>query len=808
MIGEADSEESLFQKVLSLEAEKLRRLRDDGKLDRSSLNARIEKLQDELQQLANDSNISNPPIELLADNSVPQSYITVRPTKNRKSPTEWDSSDWNARLSMDEESLQHLTNEINEDKEFPSAPKDEVEFTSGSEVKETYYRNKKGKREHSLSLQYYPRFSAVSAPLHDKSKSTQQLLYTLPDAFDYNTDLSGGLGSKKRLSEIKSVMDKVKTAKPDDVPSQDQSLQETGSLVSAAAAAEVSQSSEFEELFRNGRSRKSTSASEYGELSPEPDAGRGATPVSDVEEQSTVFEFCIVEADWKHLSNSNYLDKGQQLQLTPLLPPRLLWRYPSAGEMVMDDLKQSRDQNFFFPSGVTVDLVPLAVADLHLRASNNKRHIVQFSDEVGQVTYACCLTTTHAYTLEEMLATDERIIFNLRCINNMKHAARCVQKSYRTYAENKKKQAWLRSSAHVSRTESFITVSSTSEPALHGHVKKGFFSKIFGGHKSKPSSVNGGSASSDLLSNTTTHGFPAVESAKASAPPAGHHRKPSAIPSLDQIKLSIAGTISHAKKKGPSGGVGGAGGFNLLSMSRDRDNLFTAVNGDLQGTLKTDSSQSDSPSRASMLAKALEDYTSKQVDATNVNETLKSKVCEEILLDHLSTEERHELVSIIIDLIGSNPNELNSTLVPTQVNDTSQPDSNNKEQTLKKAIENDLIHHSWPKNDLEDILQLLLHQLEDEEVAQPAHTELGRSSEKEDECVESVYNIDYGGSLDEDPQRDKAAEEEADLKEWVRANMYRYVVTTQRAFCIVSSIPEYTYIFKVIVSSFYFLSFT
>eukprot|EP01036_Dinobryon_divergens_P026449 gene26449-35106_t len=756
-----ETDHALVEKLVVLETNRIRM----GRIPRSELVSRIALLEKEVDEIVSDQ-------QTIAD-SVREHDIQGKFLKARSSISSRD----NPRIDSSGEN----------DWTVPATVDNDVQMKA---------KFKRRKSIASLRLSTGTYNSDTSSV-----KNVQQLLY-MPDAFDYSTDLSGGQGSKKRLSEIKSFRDKVTSAKAVDGLAADSNakfiLQENEQPSRRSNSIGIPSEDEATVVrdlpvddIAIGRSRKSTSVSEFGDGSLHSAVDLNLEPAP-----QSIFEFCIVEADWSYLSDERVKDMPNTL-LTPLLPPRQLWRYPDSGDVLMNELKQAQDQNFFFPSGVKVELVSPTVSALLMRPSNNKRHIVQFSDGVGQITYACCLTTTHAYSLDEIKSIDEKIILNLMKINNMKYAASCIQKCFRKFVEHKKAQSWLKLT-RATRSDSFIT-STNSEVSHAGNVKKGFFAKIFG--QKQAAKVNSVSSNSIDLSSTS-YGYIVPEASK----PAGHTRKPSAVPNLEPVKISSVTSVNSsatpvsAKRKSTLTNI-----FASKGKDKDKEPKNEVISDELFKSLKTESSGSDidltgdlnQPSAASIL------YRAKVVD---LDYTLKMKIMEESL--KLSLESKREVTAVVMDLIDSisksrRPDEQQqqeSTTMPLN-SDVSLTPPASMSKSLKNLIIFDLLKHKWLLKELEEILSWILSGMdscvgESRSRAESFNgtntpTEISDDMPKHDRPpAEASYTINYGG------KGSAVVNEEAAL--WDKVHRGKHVVTTQRAFCIVSSIPEYTYIFKVL----------
>jgi hypothetical protein len=149
-----------------------------------------------------------------------------------------------------------------------------------------------------------------------------------------------------------------------------------------------------------------------------------------------LLEFCIIEANWDELIN-----KTSQF-LTPTIPPKLQWRFPPIINEITNNTSTVQEQNFFFPSGVKVEMVSKAVMEIKIRSYNCKRHIVPFSDRQGLPLYACCLTVNQAYEINEVKEINEDIPIQLYRIYKGKLAAKVIQKAFRKYQSAKRLKLW------------------------------------------------------------------------------------------------------------------------------------------------------------------------------------------------------------------------------------------------------------------------------------------------------------------------------------------------------------------------------
>lgn len=205
-----------------------------------------------------------------------------------------------------------------------------------------------------------------------------------------------------------------------------------------------------------------------------------------------VLEFCMVEADWNFL-------RARDLPVFSMVPPSMIYRYPP--DIIHDANSHTRhiqEQSFFFPSGVQVELVPQSVRDVQIRRYHHMRHIVPFTNRDGQALYACCLTVVQSYTLDDVVRIDPVILENLVKHYQAKYAAICIQKAFRAYAQWKKLQQWTTGRAAVTSTFSTNSSQHTAAPT-HSTTSSFFYGRstprntgathggLFGAHTSNSS---------------------------------------------------------------------------------------------------------------------------------------------------------------------------------------------------------------------------------------------------------------------------------------------------------------------------------
>eukprot|EP01033_Poteriospumella_lacustris_P008044 gene8045-5791_t len=206
-----------------------------------------------------------------------------------------------------------------------------------------------------------------------------------------------------------------------------------------------------------------------------------------------VLEFCMVEADWNFL-------RARDLPVFSMVPPSMIYRYPP--DIIHDANSHTRhiqEQSFFFPSGVQVELVPQSVRDVQIRRYHHMRHIVPFTNRDGQALYACCLTVVQSYTLDDVVRIDPVILENLVKHYQAKYAAIAIQKAFRAYAQWKKLQQWTTGRAAVTSTFSTNSSQHTAAPT-HSTTSSFFYGRstprnagtthsggLFGAHTSNSS---------------------------------------------------------------------------------------------------------------------------------------------------------------------------------------------------------------------------------------------------------------------------------------------------------------------------------
>lgn len=247
-------------------------------------------------------------------------------------------------------------------------------------------------------------------------------------------------------------------------------------------------------------------------------------------------EFCIVEADWLRLqttssvassaslaSSINSTSMSDQLVsiaanrssalLTPLLPPHRSWRYPHDLEdnSLVNNTKELQDQSFFFPSGVKVELVACAVAELRSKTSQHIRHVVPFTDGQGKPTYACVLTISQIYESSEISIQGDNIVPNLVKINKQKQAATCIQKCFRQFLAYRKVQNWqMRRPGHSGPNSPANTINNSVSGDMNNNPgsapPSSFRSSLFRTHSSRMSdtSVHGGVGGTNSSSGVNT----------------------------------------------------------------------------------------------------------------------------------------------------------------------------------------------------------------------------------------------------------------------------------------------------------------
>jgi hypothetical protein len=183
----------------------------------------------------------------------------------------------------------------------------------------------------------------------------------------------------------------------------------------------------------------------------------------------SVLEFCILEADWNKVlqlavnhftqltqdSNTSPLPSGKGvahptpadlhhhiivdpmilLQKYPTIPSYCTYYYPSASAAAAvsslnpltnhslsasETIQKIQEQHLMFPSGIPIEIVSSTIMKYRLfgttntridykqanntrRYTTSQRHIIPFSNTTGHSQYACCYVTYQAYAVEEFL---------------------------------------------------------------------------------------------------------------------------------------------------------------------------------------------------------------------------------------------------------------------------------------------------------------------------------------------------------------------------------------------------------------------
>lgn len=225
------------------------------------------------------------------------------------------------------------------------------------------------------------------------------------------------------------------------------------------------------------------------------------------------FEFCVVEADFRVLLPSEganlrrspmplrstaqssqiqgynmYVShKGSNRILSTYFPSRTTYGYPRT--LAAPSIENISD--FCFPSGVSVNVCGVASANCFTDSSNDKFHVMQFTNSFGHISYACCLTIRTAVQLPDDPETSEQILL----LSVQQKAARIIMKVLRHFAMISKRNKWQSYSQKVSkpkfspapplsRPTSLTSPERSSIADSPSSHSKSFFSKYFGASSS------------------------------------------------------------------------------------------------------------------------------------------------------------------------------------------------------------------------------------------------------------------------------------------------------------------------------------
>eukprot|EP01034_Spumella_vulgaris_P024136 gene24135-30446_t len=530
---------------------------------------------------------------------------------------------------------------------------------------------------------------------------------------------------------------------------------------------------------------------------------------------SNILEFCIVEADFSKLATDD-------LQfISPLLPSREKYRYPeNVGDQDDTNTQLIQSQNFFFPSGVQVDFVTPSVVPLYTKKCNYKRHIVPFMDTKGTPTYACCLTVTQAYSLHEISQIDDKIITNLVRINKMKHAVVTIQKVFRQFVLHQKAKNWSNpggvtvsitgTSSSVGASKGSKVTPKTPTAAAHpptttpGAAKPGLFSRIFRRGSATESSDIDSSAHPSADSQPQT---PIKEGIPFTPPVASLAIKhPSEAP-------------TSAPKSGSTGGI----------FSRSRPSV-TSASSDAQ--------------RISTFTPHTGPETGKSNISANSVQTPKQEILDLLGLSRLDTEDLNEIFSLILDIVNNASahavetvlNQIDSAIEGHTISDDVNASSTADE--IRGRILQLIQLNTLSTSDLDQILLTVtesgkkssprtqlgiatnssvktippssIHSATDSSYALSPQLEADASSKTvvPDEAVLRTNSHDLTASnlstshlsacFSYSPEEMAAALRESLNTSLTNKYCTNRVVIAQKAYCIVTSVSEYTFIFKVL----------
>jgi hypothetical protein len=350
-------------------------------------------------------------------------------------------------------------------------------------------------------------------------------LYTLPDALHYKLRLPRE-SSRRQYRKDRTPLPVHSVVDDEDIESKSFKKNTSGSTVDSyrgppEALARSARMRRIRQLVRTQATRSgyvsvSSSGSGSEDDEAEDDAGTSTS-------NEGLVEFCIIEADWASLlaesasttANSGGVKTivtptapaspgslppaltGPRL-LSPQVPPRLSYRYPSQPSATPSTTQSVQDQAFFFPSGAHVQLLSLSNAQMFTHPDRRDRHVVHFQDKDGHALYACCLTVNGLYSVDSLHAEYPKgLLYNLCLLYLYHNAAKCIQRNFRIHFKYMQHKVWQipstigsTSSAiyhhHMHSTRSIATASTCSETGGSNSTSKPtLFSRMF--RKQSPS---------------------------------------------------------------------------------------------------------------------------------------------------------------------------------------------------------------------------------------------------------------------------------------------------------------------------------
>jgi hypothetical protein len=464
------------------------------------------------------------------------------------------------------------------------------------------------------------------------------------------------------------------------------------------------------------------------------------------QQHQNLLEFCIIEADWHELvrakqtastpvahqypPSSSYSSSTQNF-LTCLIPSKLQWRYPSVINEQTNNTTTIQEQNFFFPSGVKIELVSKSVMDIKTRKYNFKRHIVPFSDRKGLPLYACCLTIIQSYSIDEISKIHEDIPIQLYRLLRGKQAVKIIQKAFRRYAHYKKMKMWQT-----------IDIGDIKKLQLENQQRqfgKNSSETGLGSLKDGNSTHEGGRGSITSGSNT-----PAVGGG-------GGSQKP--------------GFFSRLFRRSQDPSMMTKGGREGSLSGRDSEDDPAFFNSSRHGSSSTHGMSSTASNATTTV------NSSKEKDPHNNNN------------NNMMTPPPTSGRSSLFGLRQSQSVDPNSSKPPTKTNSKeksiSLSFSGSKNSKLSEGL-------SEPPSPFDGVAST-----GDSPVVRFNAARIPKNNNSKEECTEAgEENVADIILQSIDPKK----EEEIDYLKEINDKL----IVGQKAYCIISSIPEYTFIFKVI----------
>lgn len=435
--------DSLAAAIIQLEIQNITLLKSNGNIEIKSLEERLQKLQEENKKLVHISSTSSGNVLDFSDGNV---STTTTTTAFFPIPTE-----------LDKDKPTTVDNSIKkgDSKSFNLLAPEKVKRNRSEDIAKSARRLKKLVAEMQQNIQPL----APSAKF-DEIHINEYQYFLNPQSIRS----VGGDGSRtKRIMTVGST----DTTELSSVPLEAENLEISGDTtdLTQLPPVVVLEGRVSESDYKDtGRSEASFSG-HFDSM----DINSSELPPSFIGTIHGSFEFCVIEADLRVLipSDESRLRRSptqvrstaqsSQIQgynmlvshngsnriLSSYFPSRATYNYPQT--LSAPSIENISD--FCFPSGVSVNICGVASANCFIDSSNDKFHVMQFTNSYGHITYACCLTIRKAM----QLPTDSEIAKQILLLSVQQKAARIIMKILRYYAMISKRNKWQSYSQKVSR---------------------------------------------------------------------------------------------------------------------------------------------------------------------------------------------------------------------------------------------------------------------------------------------------------------------------------------------------------------------